>query len=256
MHITVSRSLTLLGIFTYFSTALASQQTSDSPQQDLQYNVAAEPTPSSTPSDTSLPTVSINQRASTDTEPSEKLPARNLGSGQEGFNINTYLSALATRPGEVAIFENPSPLASIFADPNRRREFLTPTTTIIVPASTVYYTVATVTVNARSIDAVETHTAVLPVSEAPPRTFQTITRASALASSVPGQGNGKRGFEDEKKACEALVSSEVLNCLETKGLLVPYATVTEVVGGATMVLVEVSVGAYRGRREARVTGRS
>ncbi|TGO46571.1 hypothetical protein BCON_0317g00070 [Botryotinia convoluta] len=277
MHITLARSLTILGIFTYSFTALILQQTSAGLQNDLGYNVA-EPTVSptvidsktlltssvfATSSDISLPAISIDERINTGTEPGKKLHERNLGPlGQEGFNIATYLH---TNPSniEVAVTSQIlAPVPSITADPSWSEELLTPTTTVIVPASTVYYTEATVTVTqttitvtARGINALETNTAMLRLNQAPPHTFQTITRSSALASSILRQGKERRGFEEDKEACEALISSEVVNCLETKGLLVPWTTVTEVVGGATMVLVEVSMGAYRGRREAWVTGR-
>ncbi|KAK6607748.1 hypothetical protein H4I96_03983 [Botrytis cinerea] len=241
MHITAARSLTLLGVFAYSSTASAWPQTSISPQSALEYNLAAEPTLSPIPSDTSLSMIAISQHINTDTEPEDAHHARNLGPfGQEGFNIATYRTGAPT-DAEV--------------DLSWSREFLTPTTTIIVPASTIYYTVATVTITARDVDALETgsDSVLVPLSEAP-RTFQTITRSSASTTSAVGMGNQGRGFEEKKERCEKLGEEEVLGCLEREGLLVPWTTVTQVRGGKTMVEVGVSLGVGRRRGEARVTG--
>ncbi|KAF7898432.1 hypothetical protein EAF00_004878 [Botryotinia globosa] len=225
MHITLAHSLAILGIFTYSSTALVLQQASAGFQNDL--------------------------------EPEANLHARNLGPfGQEGFNIATHLSSNPTHTESAVTSQILAPVPSLTADAKWKEEFLTPTTTVTVHASTIYYTETTVTITPRSINTLATHSAMLQPTQAPPQTFHTITtgKSSALASSIPRQEKEKRGWEEDKKACEALVQSEVLNCLESKGLLVPWTTVTEVVGGKTMFLVEVSVGAGRGRREARLTG--
>ncbi|KAK6599686.1 hypothetical protein H4I95_08561 [Botrytis cinerea] len=256
MHITAARSLTLLGVFAYSSTASAWPQTSISPQSALEYNLAAEPTLSPIPSDTSLSMIAISQHINTDTEPEDAHHARNLGPfGQEGFNIATYRTGAPTDAEVVATSPIPTPVPSITADLSWSREFLTPTTTIIVPASTIYYTVATVTITARDVDALETgsDSVLVPLSEAP-RTFQTITRSSASTTSAVGMGNQGRGFEEKKERCEKLGEEEVLGCLEREGLLVPWTTVTQVRGGKTMVEVGVSLGVGRRRGEARVTG--
>ncbi|KAF7933610.1 uncharacterized protein EAE98_003319 [Botrytis deweyae] len=272
MHITLAHSLAILSILTYSSTALVLQQTSAGLQNDSEYDGAAEQTISpptaidsnplfprslsTIPSDKSSPTIILDELIDADIAPEAKLPARNLGPlGQEGFNIATYLTnPINTQAAVTSQILAPAP--SITADPSWSEIFLTPTTTVIIPASTIYYTVATVTVAARSINTFASDSAISQVNSALPQTFHTITtRSSTLASSILRQENGKRGFEEDKKACEALEQSEVLNCLETEGLLVPYTTVTEVLGGKTMVLVEVSVGAGRARREAVVTGR-
>ncbi|KAM0171495.1 hypothetical protein ACHAPF_008097 [Botrytis cinerea] len=280
MHITAARSLTILGVFAYSSTASAWPQTSISPQNALEYNLAAEPTLSPIPSDTSLSMIAISQHIDTDTEPEDAHHARNLGPfGQEGFNIATYRTGAPTDAEVVATSPIPTPVPSItavsksphtnfpfvvkeilrffdrFKDLSWSREFLTPTTTIIVPASTIYYTVATVTITARDVDALETGSGsvLVPLSEAP-RTFQTITRSSASTTSAVGMGNQGRGFEEKKERCEKLGEEEVLGCLEREGLLVPWTTVTQVRGGKTMVEVGVSLGVGRRRGEARVTG--
>ncbi|KAF7952266.1 uncharacterized protein EAE97_001763 [Botrytis byssoidea] len=226
MHITLARSLAILGVFTYSSTALVLQQTSAGFQNDL--------------------------------EPEANLHARNLGPfGQQGFNIATYLNSNPTHTESAVTSQIIAPVPSITADSSWKDKFLTPTTTITIPASTIYYTETTVTITPRGINTLAANSAMLQVTQAPPQTFHTITtsRSSALASSISRHEKEKRGWEEDKKACEALVQSEVLNCLESKGLLVPWTTVTEVLGGKTMLLVEVSVGAGRGRREARITGR-
>ncbi|KAF7889634.1 uncharacterized protein EAF02_002049 [Botrytis sinoallii] len=272
MHITLAHSLAILSILTYSCTALVLQQTTVGLQNDSEYDGAAEQTISpptavdsnpffprslsTIPSDKSSPTIILDEPMDAGTASGAKLPARNLGPlGQEGFNIATYLTN-PTNTQAAVTSQILAPAPSITADPSWSEIFLTPTTTVIIPASTIYYTVATVTVTARSINTFATDSVISQVYSALPQTFQTITtRSSTLTSSILRHGNGKRGFEEDKKACEALEQSEVLNCLVTKGLLVPYTTVTEVLGGKTMVLVEVSVGAGRGRREAVVTGR-
>ncbi|TGO17545.1 hypothetical protein BTUL_0016g00080 [Botrytis tulipae] len=272
MHITLARSLAILGVFTYSSTALVLQQPSAGLQNDLGYD-AAEPTISPaavdsqtslprslspTPSDKSSSAIILDQPVAADTAPDAKLHARNLGPfGQQGFNIATYLNNNPTQTESAVTSQILAPVPSITADSSWKDKFLTPTTTVTVSASTIYYTETTVTITPRSINTLVANSAMLQVTQSPPQTFQTITtgRSSALASSIPRQEKEKRGWEEDKKACEALVQSEVLHCLETKGLLVPWTTITEVVGGKTMLLVEVSVGAGRGKREARVTGR-
>ncbi|TGO28540.1 hypothetical protein BPAE_0026g00300 [Botrytis paeoniae] len=223
MHITPARSLAILSIFTYSSTALVLQQTSAGLQNYLEYNFA-EPTVSpatviasktffptsvsTITSDKSSPAIALDQGANAGTEPGEKLHARNLGPlGQEGFNIATYLH---TNPSniEVAVTSQIlAPVPSITADPSWSEEFLTPTTTVIVPASTIYYTEATVTitqttitVTARGINALETNPVNLQLNQTLPQTFQKIIRSSTLASSILRQGKERRGFEEDKEA--------------------------------------------------------
>lgn len=116
MHITAARSLTLLGVLAYSSTASAWPQTSISPRNALEYNLAAEPTLSPIPSDTSLPTIAIDQHSNTDTEPEDAHRARNLGPfGQEGFNIATYRTGAPTDAEVVATSPIPTPVPSITA---------------------------------------------------------------------------------------------------------------------------------------------
>ncbi|CCD44648.1 hypothetical protein BofuT4_P055490.1 [Botrytis cinerea T4] len=116
MHITAARSLTLLGVFAYSSTASAWPQTSISPQNALECNLAAEPTLSPIPSDTSLSMIAISQHINTDTEPEDAHHARNLGPfGQEGFNIATYRTGAPTDAEVVATSPIPTPVPSITA---------------------------------------------------------------------------------------------------------------------------------------------
>ncbi|KAF5872971.1 uncharacterized protein Bfra_008248ib [Botrytis fragariae] len=205
MHITLSRSLAILGVFAYSSTALILQQTPTGLQNDLGYNVAERtisptvidfktflPTSVSvTPSNKSSPAIALEQSENADTGPEEKLHARNLGPlGQEGFNIATYLNTNPTNTEVAVTSQILAPVPSITADPSWSEEFLTPTTTVIVPASTIYYTEATVTitqttitVTARSVNTLATHPAILQLNRAPPQTLQTITRSSTLDSS-------------------------------------------------------------------------
>ncbi|KAJ8067122.1 hypothetical protein OCU04_004497 [Sclerotinia nivalis] len=241
MHIILTHSLILLGIFTYSSAALVRQQTSRLPltegfQNNLGFSVdkeqAVSPTavtdfkpfvqtpvfavPSSiaspdlegpAPTAQPLSAVAIDRRDDAGTDFAEQLNPRNLREG--GPTSFAVLAGLTP-------FETPTPLPSITANPTFSEEFMTPTTTIIEESSTT----------------------TIPLSRAPPQTFQTITASSALASITPA--NQRRGFYEDKAYCEALAPSEVPDCLFEKGLLVPYTTVTTVLDGATRALVEVS----------------
>ncbi|KAI9641946.1 hypothetical protein NHQ30_009815 [Ciborinia camelliae] len=127
----------------------------------------------------------------------EHLVARDLGSQEQGWN-----EATVKRPVAVSTlsFVEPKPFqthhskppitdgeANIFTD-----LFLNPTT-IIVPASTIYYTETTVTITPRDVGGLETSTATVgPLSRALPQTFQTVTASPAPASSITHE-NERRG---------------------------------------------------------------
>ncbi|TGO39752.1 hypothetical protein BHYA_0048g00170 [Botrytis hyacinthi] len=203
IYINLAHPLAILSIFIYSSTALVLQQTSAGLQNDLGYDVA-EPTDfptaavdsksffptslSPAPSAKSSPATILDQPMAADTTPEAKLHARNLGPfGQEGFNIATHLNSNPTNTEVAVTSQILAPVPSITADASWKEEFLTPTTTVIIPASTIYYIETTVTITPRSINTIASNSAMLQSNQAPPQTFHTITRSSVLASSIPRQ---------------------------------------------------------------------
>ncbi|APA11800.1 predicted protein [Sclerotinia sclerotiorum 1980 UF-70] len=215
MHITLTHSLFLLGIFVYSSAALVLQQTSRlSPTEGFQNSLgfsvdkgtAVSPTavadfkqfvqtslfavPSSLaspdsegPSPTSQPpsTVAIYRHDDAETDfveyEHEQVNPRNLREG--GFNIATWSpTAFALLP-DLTPVETPTLLPLITANPTFSEEFMTPTTTFTttVMYSTIYYTV-------RDVARGKSSTTIVPLSRAPPQTFMTITASPVLASGI------------------------------------------------------------------------
>ncbi|KAF7870417.1 hypothetical protein EAF04_004162 [Stromatinia cepivora] len=261
----MTRSLIVLGVFIYSSAALVWRQTSRLPltegfQNNLGFSVDVEPAVSPTavrdfepfvqtpvfvvssrlaspelegPAPTSQPlsAVATDRCDDAGTDFAEQPNPRNLREG--GFNMATWSPTAFAIVADLTPFETPTPLPSITANPTFSEEFMTPTTTFTttIMYSTIYYTV-------RDVARGESTTTTVPLSRAPPQTFQTITASPALASIT--QAKQRRGFYEDKAYCEALAPAEVLDCLFEKGLLVPYTTVTTVLDGATRALVEVS----------------
>ncbi|ESZ96618.1 hypothetical protein SBOR_2985 [Sclerotinia borealis F-4128] len=234
MHITLAHSLVILSIFTCSSAALLATP-------NLQ-----NPPPPSRP----LPAIAIDRRENPNTNLEEHLDARKFAPGiHEGWNVASMKpsSFFTITTKEIVPFQTLTSLPPITEHTSFPDLFLTPTTTIVIPASTIYFTKTAVTITPRDVIQLKSTSAITPLSRALPRTFQTmtITGSPVLASSTITIAPliKRRDYNKDKAFCEAL-PSQVLECLESRRVLIPVRTSSIVKDGMTYSLIQTSADTF------------
>ncbi|KAG4033612.1 hypothetical protein MFRU_004g01160 [Monilinia fructicola] len=268
MYLELPNSLIILGLLTYPSVARVWKQTSRLPltvgfQNNLGFDVEAEPTISPTtitdfrpfrstsvftipaalatpniedavPVDKPSPPVAIGRR-SPDADSRRYIPAEGYSYDPSKVVPGPTITAAEWDPFQLLTSWPPiteqTTYSDIFTD-------LFPTTTHTI----------TITITPRGAGGLESRATTMEGSRGweTPRTFQTITGAPSLASSIVTRGYDveRRGYGEDLASCEALASAEILACLYSKSILLPVRTYTSVQAGSTQVVIEVGEGPH------------
>ncbi|RAL65995.1 hypothetical protein DID88_005656 [Monilinia fructigena] len=258
--------LIILGVLTCSAVALVWKQTSRLPltvgfQNDLGFDVEKEPTISPTtitdfkpfrptsvftiPADLATPNLEAPIPAG------KPLPAVAIGRRSLGRDSRRYIPFEGYSYDPSKVVPGPTITASEW-DPFKHLTSLPPITeqktysdifTDLFPTTT--HTI-TITITPREVGSLESWTTTIPGSRSweAPRTFQTITGAPSLTSSVVARGDDveRRGYGKDLASCQALASAEILECFFTKSILIPVSTYTVVQSGSTQIVVEVTEG--------------